>query len=164
MPRLSSLYVCNNYISRISPIGNQLPSLTHLNLSNNKLVHLIDLINLSTISTLTTLSLTDNAVCLKPHYRAYLIHILPNLKLLDYTKVTLSEREKVMQLFSGEEGKTLLKSLETDTYTTNTINNTSAVSMVLTESQKQEVRAAIERATSREEIDIIEKQLKVNKH
>jgi hypothetical protein len=88
LPRLQSIYLNNNHISKITPgISDSLPKLDTLILTNNRLVNLHDIDPLAEISTLRTLSLIDNVIQKKPHYRLYVIHKLPLLRLLDFKKI-----------------------------------------------------------------------------
>lgn len=67
-----------------------------------------ELDNLATFSQLKTLSLTDNPVTRRPNYRAYVIHKLPNLAVLDYRKIKPKEREAAEALFVSESGQQLI--------------------------------------------------------
>ncbi|KAJ7563517.1 hypothetical protein O6H91_03G113600 [Diphasiastrum complanatum] len=90
LKRLTTLLVNNNRIARVSPlIGASLPKLQTLVLTNNRLVNLVDLDPIATLSNLQTLCLLDNLVTKQPNYRLYVIHKLPNLRLLDFRKVKL---------------------------------------------------------------------------
>lgn len=158
MPRLGSLFVCNNYVSRISALGSQLPGLHSLVLTNNEVAYFADLKHLKSLPSLQYLSLLDNPVRSKPHYRAYLVHVLPGLKLLDFAKVSGGERAAAQRLFSGAVGAALLEGIESDAFVPGVGEGAPTV---LTPEQKQQVRLAIEQATTREQIDTIERQLKV---
>ncbi|CAI5503802.1 unnamed protein product [Closterium sp. Naga37s-1] len=98
--RLSTLLLCNNRITRISPqLGTHLPKLQTLVLANNRLTNLADLDPLASLAhSLTSLSLLDNTVVKKPKYRLYAIHLLPKLRLLDFQKVKLKVRHLLPKL------------------------------------------------------------------
>ncbi|CAI5476650.1 unnamed protein product [Closterium sp. Yama58-4] len=102
--RLSTLLLCNNRITRISPqLGTQLPKLQTLVLANNRLTNLADLDPLASLAhSLTSLSLLDNTVIKKPKYRLYAIHLLPKLRLLDFRKVKLKERQEAEATFGKD--------------------------------------------------------------
>ncbi|EFJ06600.1 hypothetical protein SELMODRAFT_6305, partial [Selaginella moellendorffii] len=86
--RLSTLLISNNRISRISSsLGEFLPKLHTLVLTNNRLGNLAELDPLASLVKLHTLSLLENVVTKLPEYRLYVIHKLPNLRLLDFSKV-----------------------------------------------------------------------------
>jgi U2 small nuclear ribonucleoprotein A' len=79
----------NNRIQRIGPALNEsLPQLEMLVLTNNNLTQLPDLDPLAALNgSLRNLSLLDNPVTKKPHYRLYVIHKLPRLRVLDFKKI-----------------------------------------------------------------------------
>jgi len=72
-----------------------------------KISDLVEVKALSSIKTLRTLSLIDNPCTKKQHYRLYVIHTLPQLKLLDFRNIKQKEREGAAALFGGKEGKEL---------------------------------------------------------
>jgi len=87
LTRLKTLFFNNNQISKLASLGEVLPYLDTLILTNNKLTSLSDLDPLATLTSLRTLSLLENPVSLKNNYRLYVIHLLPKLRLLDFKKV-----------------------------------------------------------------------------
>ncbi|GJP35705.1 hypothetical protein CLOM_g20237 [Closterium sp. NIES-68] len=101
--RLSTLLLCNNRITRISPQLAHLPKLQTLVLANNRITNLADLDPLASLGhSLTSLSLIDNTVVKKPKYRLYAIHLLPKLRLLDFQKVKLKERQEAESTFGKD--------------------------------------------------------------
>lgn len=110
--RLKCLLLNNNRICRIGDnLQEVLPCLESLILSNNHLQELGDLDTLSTIKTLTYLSLMKNPVTTKKHYRLYIIHKIPQVRLLDFRKVKQKERQAAITLFKGKKGKQLEKEI-----------------------------------------------------
>jgi len=106
LPRLHSLFFNNNHITKIAQgLGESLPHLDTLILNNNRLVALADLDPLADLPSLKTLSLIDNVVSKKPNYRLYVIHKLPNLRLLDFNKIKPKERAESEKLFGPPETK-----------------------------------------------------------
>jgi len=106
LKRLTTLLANNNRIARINPnVGAALPNLETLVLTNNRLSNLVDLDSLAKLVNLQYLCLLDNVVTKKPNYRLYLIHKLPKLRLLDFKKVKLKEREEAGKLFATENGE-----------------------------------------------------------
>lgn len=86
--RLQHLLLANNRIHRIEPnLHEHVPNLTTLILTNNSIQELGDLACLANCRRLTYLSLLDNPVTKKKHYRLYLIHKLPKLRVLDFLKI-----------------------------------------------------------------------------
>lgn len=99
--RLRTLLLNNNLISSIaSGLGEQLPNLDTLILTNNRLNNLSDIDVLSEMKSLRRLSLLENGLTKKQHYRLYVINKLPHLKLLDFRKVKQKERAAAAKLFS----------------------------------------------------------------
>lgn len=94
MKRLKTLLLNNNFITRINPeIVDQIPQIESLILTNNKINSLTEIDSLSKLAKLTVLSFLDNPIVKTKHYRLYAIHKLPNLKVLDFMKVTHEVRE-----------------------------------------------------------------------
>ncbi|KAH7970296.1 hypothetical protein HPB49_002382 [Dermacentor silvarum] len=88
LKRLKSLMLNNNRICRIGEnLQEQLPALETLVLTNNQVQNLGDLDPLASIKTLTYLSLMKNPVTVKRHYRQYLIHRIPQLRVLDFRRI-----------------------------------------------------------------------------
>jgi U2 small nuclear ribonucleoprotein A' len=154
-------------------VAENVPGLLNLILTNNRLANLGELEHLIGLTKLVHLSLLDNPVVLRPHYRAYVIHKIPSLKTLDYAKITRTEREESAKFFKTQAGQVFLTGVLEDKHTPASSSSSStkppltlpdrthaAPVLVLTDAQKVQVRAAIEAATTREEIEVIEKHLK----
>lgn len=112
LSRLKCLLLSNNRIYKIaSNLEESIPNLERLILTNNHIQELGDIDALSTLKNLKILSLVNNPITEKPHYRYYVIFKLPQLKLLDFSKVKISERNESKALFSGSDGDMLAKSI-----------------------------------------------------
>eukprot|EP00730_Choanoeca_flexa_P000115 TRINITY_DN10050_c0_g1_i1.p1 TRINITY_DN10050_c0_g1~~TRINITY_DN10050_c0_g1_i1.p1 ORF type:complete len:242 (+),score=61.81 TRINITY_DN10050_c0_g1_i1:562-1287(+) len=110
--RLKTLILNNNRISRVSSsLAQSLPNLSELILTNNNIVNLGDLRPLFELATLERLSLMRNPATAVQHYRHYVIHHLPHLKMLDFQKVKPKEREEAAELFAGAAGQELLDTI-----------------------------------------------------
>merc|ERR1712107_51353 len=91
-------------------------------------------------------------------YREYIIHKFPNLKVLDFKKIKMKERERAKSLYKTKEGKTQLKDIQQKAKTfvpgsalpeaTNKPTNSAG----LTPEQVRNIKTAIAKATSLEEI------------
>lgn len=184
MRRLDTLLFHNNSISRVHPqIGNSLPNLTSLMLTNNKINNYYEVEHLSSLKKLSFLSLLENPLTFRQYYREFTIFKLPQLKVLDFQKITIKEKKNIKQFFeTNPAGKQFLVQVENEKQSyyqqlsqrqqQNAIpaavpppaSNPSPVAptVSLTEEQKNQVRAAIENASTKEEIDRIEQQLKVS--
>ncbi len=89
--RLRTLLLCNNRITKIANgLGEFLPNLETLILTNNKLNNLSDLDALADFKSLRRLSLLDNMVSKRKYFRLYVVHKCPQLKLLDFRKIKQS--------------------------------------------------------------------------
>jgi hypothetical protein len=202
MTRLTSLLFHNNSVSRIHPtIGSYLPNLSSLLLNNNKINYFYEIEHLSSFLKLSFLSLLENPVAFKSYYREYTIYIIPQLKVLDFQKITISERSSIKNFFEKNEiGKAFLVTVETEKSSyyqqlnqkhrqlqqqqqqsqqklngssipaassvtvpppPPQVPSSSAKPLALTEEQKLQVKEAIENASTKEAIDLIEHQLKV---
>ncbi|XP_033737344.1 U2 small nuclear ribonucleoprotein A'-like [Pecten maximus] len=106
--RLKCLLFNNNRIVRISEgIEECLPSLESIILTNNNMQELGDLDVLSSIKTLKFLSLLRNPVTTKKQYRLYLVHKVPQLRVLDFQRIKQKEREAAAKMFKGKKGQAL---------------------------------------------------------
>ncbi|KAM6058929.1 U2 small nuclear ribonucleoprotein A' isoform 1-T1 [Chlamydotis macqueenii] len=108
------------FFSRIGEnLEQALPSLTELVLTNNNIAELGELDPLSTIKSLTYLSVLRNPVTNKKHYRLYVIHKVPQVRVLDFQKVKLKERQEAEKMFKGKRGAQLAKDIARRTKTFN---------------------------------------------
>ncbi|CAL8349417.1 unnamed protein product [Merluccius merluccius] len=116
--RLKTLLLNNNRICRFGEnIEHALPSLTELILTSNNIQELGDLDPLASVKTLTLLSLLRNPVTNKKHYRLYVISKIPQIRVLDFQKVKLKERQEAEKMFKGKRGAQLAKDIAKRTRT-----------------------------------------------
>ncbi|VDO03394.1 unnamed protein product [Rodentolepis nana] len=95
LKRLKALIVTSNKVIRIGEdIVSSLPNLETLILTDNNIAELKDLDPLVPLSKLTFLSLVRCPVTLKMNYRLYVIGRLPQLRFLDFKRITLAERKQ----------------------------------------------------------------------
>lgn len=160
--RLKSLLLSNNHVVRInSSVGEHLVNLDTLILTNNRIANLSEIDNLSTCKNLVTLSLINNPVVRRQHYRLYVIHKIPSLKVLDFSKIKPTERKDAARLFSSAAGKLMEQDVSAErTFEPGDGLPSQNPMANLTDAQKQQVRDAIAGATTAEEVDRIERQLK----
>ncbi|XP_063170120.1 U2 small nuclear ribonucleoprotein A' [Candoia aspera] len=112
LKRLKTLLMNNNRLSRIGEgLEQSLTNLTELILINNNIMELGDLDPLATIKSLTYLSVLRNPVTNKKHYRLYVIHKVPQVRVLDFQKVKLKERQEAEKMFKGKRGAQLAKDI-----------------------------------------------------
>jgi U2 small nuclear ribonucleoprotein A' len=144
LERLQNLYISRNNIAKIDRgLGAVLPQLSCLILAHNSIEELESLDPLSELgSTIKVLSLANNPVCKRKNYRQHIIQLLPNLKVLDFSKVTTLERQQAKQI-----------SLSRDHVEPKTSP------AVLTEKERQriaKIQTAIQQAKSLDEIQRLE--------
>ena len=162
MRRLSTLFLSNNYIFRIGTLGGNLSNLSTLVLTNNRISTLSEIDNLASLTQLELLSLMDNPLTNHVHYRLYVIHKIPSLKCLDFQKVTREEREQSRRLFASQEGVEVLSAMEREKM--NEVSRAETVTpAAFSDKQREYIRAAIEAAQTKEEMDRIEHQLRVSR-
>ncbi|KAG1936289.1 U2 small nuclear ribonucleoprotein A' [Pimephales promelas] len=118
LKRLKTLLMNNNRICRIGEnLEQALPNLKELILTSNNIQELGDLDPLATVKSLTLLSLLRNPVTNKKHYRLYVINKIPQLRVLDFQKVKLKERQEAEKMFKGKRGAQLAKDIAKRTKT-----------------------------------------------
>ncbi len=158
LTRLSVLLLNNNSITKIGSIHLSVPNLQGLILTNNKITMLSEINKLSSCPKLEVLSLLENPISYKQHYRSYIIYTISTLKSLDFHKISSKEREEARKLFSSVAGKAFLMAIQAE-YLAGLPPK--MVIAALTDGQKAQIKRAIEAADTKEEIDLIELQLKV---
>jgi len=165
--RLGTLLVNNSRITRINPnLGEFLPKLHTLVLTNNRLTNLAEIDPLASLPKLQYLSLLDNTVTKQPDYRLYVIHKLKHLRLLDFKKVKQQERVAAAQKFHSKEAEEEAKKVPVKTSTPgqldaqDTTNEVQAPKVVApTPEQITAIKAAIVNTHTLEEAARLEKAL-----
>jgi len=105
LPKLKTLYFANNHIARIAEnLEEYIPNLDTLMINNNMLQELSDIDPLATLPKLAHVSFARNPIAMKKDYRLYVIHMLPNLRTLDYNRITQKEREAARKLYKTKSG------------------------------------------------------------
>mmetsp|Transcript_8140 Transcript_8140/g.16588 ORF Transcript_8140/g.16588 Transcript_8140/m.16588 type:complete len:229 (-) Transcript_8140:100-786(-) len=103
LPKLKTLLLNNNRVMRISKnLEASIPNVETLVLTGNRLTNITDIQNLSGLKNLKRLVVIGNGIAKLPGYRLRIIHALPQLKMLDFQKVKLKERQKAES--SGGQG------------------------------------------------------------
>lgn len=124
-------------------------------------------------SSIVTLTLIGNSVQAKPHYRAYLIHKLPHLRVLDFQKVKKHEREEAEKLFGSPEGvalaATIAKKVDNtfvpgqDVSVGASSSSGASSASKLSPEQRAKIREAIKIAKTDEELSRLEEALRTGK-
>eukprot|EP00045_Choanoeca_perplexa_P002610 m.25512 g.25512 ORF g.25512 m.25512 type:complete len:245 (-) comp11609_c0_seq1:129-863(-) len=168
LTRLKTVIMNNNRVSHVgADLADGLPNLTELILTNNNIVNLGDVQALFKVQSLQRLSLMRNPATAVQHYRHYVIHHMPNLKLLDFQKVKPQERQEAAELFSGDAGEKLL---DTIANTTQGAKQAAAAAKMAQEqasernkalaAHTERIREAIKNASSLEEVQKLEAELR----
>jgi len=151
----------NNRICRItSGLGKYLPKMSTIILTNNKLTKFKDLKPLSDMGTITHLSLMGNPVAKLPDYRLFVIHRLPNLKMLDFQKVKLKEREEAKAKFGELQLEEEEAEVEDPAEEAQAKTFTPGEGPGLSAEERAALVLKIKAATTVQEIEQLEKQLK----
>ncbi|XP_074642020.1 U2 small nuclear ribonucleoprotein A'-like [Tubulanus polymorphus] len=157
--RLKTVLLNNNRVVRIGEnLEECLPHLDSIILTNNNIQELGDIDVLSTVKTLSSLSLMRNPVSTKKHYRLYVIHKLPQLRLLDFRKIKMKEREAATQMFKGKRGQKLVQDIvkKTKTFVPGATIQEKKQPEIQTGPSEEEISAikhAIANATTLEEVE-----------
>ncbi|XP_076371376.1 U2 small nuclear ribonucleoprotein A'-like isoform X1 [Tachypleus tridentatus] len=162
--RLKTLLISNNRICRIAEnLHESLPCLENLVLTNNHIQELGDIDPLATVRTLASISLLRNPVATKKYYRLYLIHKLPQLRLIDFRKVKQKERDEASTLFKGKRGKKLEKEIGRRSKTFvpgGALGNSEKKTGGPSASDIEAIKTAIAKATTLEEVERLNQMLK----
>ncbi|XP_022659760.1 U2 small nuclear ribonucleoprotein A'-like [Varroa jacobsoni] len=160
LKRIKSLLFNNNRICRITEnLEEQLPSLESLIMTNNQIQNLGDLDSLATVKSLRYLSVLKNPVALKKHYRLYIVHKIPQLRILDFKRIKMTERDEARKMFKGKKGEAFAKEIglksapeKAKTFVPGEpakLENTFA----MTPEDQQAIKEAIGKATTLDEIE-----------
>jgi U2 small nuclear ribonucleoprotein A' len=166
LKRVKKVLLNNNKVTKIADnLEEALPSLEWLILTNNSIQELGDLDSLSKLTNLECLSLLNNPVATKKHYRQYVINKIPTIRLLDFRRVRLSEREEAKRLFKGSKGKELEKQIgvKSNKFTPGEPLGTKGQEITRaghTAQDVESIKAAISKAQTLEEIERLNQLLK----
>ncbi|XP_036443080.1 U2 small nuclear ribonucleoprotein A' [Colossoma macropomum] len=156
LKRLKTVLMNNNRICRIGEnLEQSLPNLKELVLTSNNIQELGDLDPLASVKTLTLLSLLRNPVTNKKHYRLYVINKLPQIRVLDFQKVKLKERQEAEKMFKGKRGAQLAKDIakRTKTFTPGAGLQADKKKMGPSAADVEAIKNAIANATSLAEVE-----------
>lgn len=93
---LSWLDLSFNEIGEIGEDIEQFPNLKIFYLHGNKISNIADVVRLKKLSNLRSLTLHGNPVEDIPCYRGYVVHLLPQLLVFDFSPVIAAEKKKAL--------------------------------------------------------------------
>ncbi|KAL0279424.1 UNVERIFIED_CONTAM: hypothetical protein PYX00_000988 [Menopon gallinae] len=161
LKRLKNLLLNNNRIVRISDgLEESLPNLESIILTGNSIQELGDIDCLAKLPHLRTLSLLYNPIQNKPHYRLYIAFKIPQLKVLDFCKIKMKEREEAIALFRSKKGKELQKEIALKSRTF--VPGAGLAAQTKTGPSQEDlakIREAISKATTLEEVEKLNRML-----
>jgi len=163
LKRMRMLLLNNNRVCRFEEnLEQSLPHLNTIILTNNNLQELADIDPLSTVKTLEHLSLLRNPVTNKQNYRQYVIHKLPQVRVLDFQRIKQKERNAAKKMFTGKKGEMLKKEIAAKRSRTFEVKDVSEVRQedekFLAEKYKDQeaIKEAIANASTLEEVRKLE--------
>lgn len=99
LKRLTTLIANNNLISKVDQqISTCLPNLSSLILTNNNISSFQEILHFSKCKNLERMSLMENPISKMENYRYIIIAFIPQLKFLDFQKITASERMRAEEI------------------------------------------------------------------
>ncbi|XP_046669983.1 U2 small nuclear ribonucleoprotein A' [Homalodisca vitripennis] len=112
LKRLKCILLNNNRVVRIAEgLENYIPNLETLILTGNLIQELADVDPLMSLQNLTNLSLMHCPIAGKQHYRQYIAFKFPKLRLLDFRKIKMKEREEAVALFKSKRGREIQREI-----------------------------------------------------
>lgn len=164
LTKIKSLLFNNNRIQSIAEnLQLVLPNLETLILTNNNIEDLSEVDHLKAVKSLRSLSFLRNPVSALKHYRLYTIFRLPQLRILDFKKIKLKERQEAQKLFKGkkvkqsDKPKTFIPGEPFDKQTSSTITSSGRQA---TKEEMEAIRVAIQQVNSIEEMEQLQAMLK----
>ncbi|VDP08133.1 unnamed protein product [Heligmosomoides polygyrus] len=160
LKRLHTLYLHNNRVHYIQPdIAEKLPNLKILALTNNNITELGDIDPLANCKKLEYITFIGNPITHKTNYRAYIIYKLPSVRVIDFKRIRLAEREAARKLFKGKRGQKARDAIkrsttapsETEVAEVQRVNGAS-----LTAEDRAKIQSAIASARSLAEVEYLQ--------
>jgi len=162
LPRLKVVYLANNRIRKINPdITDNIINLKEINLANNELKDFADISPLAGFKKLEYLTLTGNPIASLKNYRHYVLNAIPTLRVMDFKRISKTEREEAIKMFGGKAGRKLLSEMN-NTFTPGAeLDTLQHKSSNMSEEDKAKIKEAILNAKSLEEVEILQQQLQM---
>lgn len=103
LPRLRTLVLNRNKISRVESVDSFFPRLESLSLMSNAVSDFSQIAPLTECRSLRRLFLLNNPIAQKKDYRELMAAKFPKLQVLDFQRVTPAERSRGLQLFPASQ-------------------------------------------------------------
>ncbi|RCN50802.1 leucine Rich repeat-containing domain protein [Ancylostoma caninum] len=160
LKRLHTLYLHNNRVHYIQPdIGEKLPNLKILALTNNNITELGDIDPLANCKKLEYITFIGNPITHKTNYRNYIIYKLPSVRVIDFKRVRLAEREAARKTFKGKRGQKAREAIKRSTTAPMDVENAEASRVngtSLTAEDRAKIQNAIASARSLAEVEYLQ--------
>lgn len=161
LKRLTKLLVNNNRIAKIMPLHESLPNLEWLILTNNEINSIEDIAPLSSVKSLKYLSLMKNPIVTRENYRLSIIYHFPQVKVLDFSKVRMYERNAAAKHFKDTTKIECKDDVTTvHEFTPGEVESNENVKSGPTAEQIEAIKDAIAKASSLEEIERLNQALR----
>ncbi|CAP24511.1 Protein CBR-MOG-2 [Caenorhabditis briggsae] len=160
--RLDTLYLHNNRINYIAPdIATKLPNLKTLALTNNNLCELGDIEPLAECKKLEFVTFIGNPLTHKENYRLYIIYKLPSVRVIDFNRVRMIERDSAKKMFKGKSGKKARDAIQKSVHTEDpseveASSGASSGGQKLTDEDRDKIKEAIRNAKSLSEVNYLQ--------
>lgn len=165
LSNLRTILINNNRITTLADnLAEVLPNLEDLILTNNNIKNVGEIAKLARCTKLTRLSVLKNPLCTTQDYRLFIIHNIPQLRVIDFQRVKLKERKAALLTFGGTAGESKLAEMGKTfvpggDVTMETDEPAAPKQVSHTAAQSLAIKNAIENARSMEEIQKIERDL-----
>ncbi|VDO27897.1 unnamed protein product [Haemonchus placei] len=160
LKRLHTLYLHNNRVHYIQPdIGEKLPNLKILALTNNNITELGDIDPLANCKKLEYITFIGNPITHKTNYRAYIIYKLPSVRVIDFKRIRLAEREAARKLFKGKKGQKARDAIKRSTTAPSETENAELQRVngaTITAEDRAKIQSAIASARSLAEVEYLQ--------
>nr|CDJ94558.1 U2 small nuclear ribonucleoprotein A [Haemonchus contortus] len=160
LKRLHTLYLHNNRVHYIQPdIGEKLPNLKILALTNNNITELGDIDPLANCKKLEYITFIGNPITHKTNYRAYIIYKLPSVRVIDFKRIRLAEREAARKLFKGKKGQKARDAIKRSTAAPSETENAELQRVngaTITAEDRAKIQSAIASARSLAEVEYLQ--------
>uniref|UniRef100_A0A8R1HQI1 U2A'/phosphoprotein 32 family A C-terminal domain-containing protein n=1 Tax=Caenorhabditis japonica TaxID=281687 RepID=A0A8R1HQI1_CAEJA len=143
-------------------VGAKLPNLRTLALTNNNICELGDIEPLAECKKLEYVTFIGNPITHKDNYRLYIIYKLPSVRVIDFNRVRLTERDAAKKMFKGKSGKKARDAIQKSVHTeepseVETNGNGGGIpGQKLTDEDRDKIKEAIRNAKSLSEVNYLQ--------